>query len=132
MFVFPLAGAKFRPVAAQAFVLGLVTDAVLKLEREPTNHYDPNAIKVCSDDGECLGYVPRHIAAELAKLMDNATFPYHCSVRYPSKDKMPMLQVWADNEEPPKSLKEKFDAAHAEFDHSMRASLDLKDDEVPF
>lgn len=35
----------------------------LKLVPEPTNPYDPNAIKVCRTNGEQLGYLPAEQAA---------------------------------------------------------------------
>lgn len=43
------------------------------LVREPDNKYDANAIKVlleCGDGPKHVGYVPRHLAAELAPLLD--------------------------------------------------------------
>lgn len=44
----------------------------LRLEREPNNQYDPNAISVHIFQ-QCLGYCPRGVAAELAPLMDAGT-----------------------------------------------------------
>ena len=41
------------------------------LIREPENIHDPNAIKVCLFDIFFLGYVPKHIAKNLAPLMDS-------------------------------------------------------------
>ena len=58
-------------------VLGLFTGANrrLRLQREPRNEYDKNAIEVIglwgtSKSGK-IGYIPRDIAEELAPLMDN-------------------------------------------------------------
>lgn len=45
------------------------------LEPEPTNEYDPNAIKVLAPDGHHVGYVPKDITSEIR---DNATLPCQC------------------------------------------------------
>lgn len=37
------------------------------LEAEPTNAYDPNAIKVLAPDGHHVGYVPRDMTEEIRK-----------------------------------------------------------------
>ena len=42
-----------------------------ELVREPDNPYDPNAIKVALFGHFKFGYIPRHIARELAPLMDS-------------------------------------------------------------
>ena len=41
------------------------------LIREPDNVYDPNAVKVSLFDIWSMGYVPNHIAKDLAPLMDD-------------------------------------------------------------
>ncbi len=43
----------------------------LRFEREPTNPFDPNAIKVFRLSGEQLGYVAKEQAKEIAPFMDN-------------------------------------------------------------
>jgi hypothetical protein len=45
------------------------------LEAEPTNEYDPNAIKILAADGHHVGYVPADMTSEIR---DNATFPCQC------------------------------------------------------
>ena len=45
------------------------------LEAEPTNAYDPNAIKVLVPDGHHVGYVPKDMTSEIR---DNATLPCQC------------------------------------------------------
>lgn len=42
----------------------------LILELEPTNIYDKNAIKVCKEDGELIGYIPRYYSRELINLIN--------------------------------------------------------------
>lgn len=66
-----LAGGKFRPTDAQQITLSLEPGTPLRLEREPTNPYDPNAIKVNDVDGVHLGYVPKNVAVHLAPWMDS-------------------------------------------------------------
>ena len=45
------------------------------LEAEPTNIYDPNAIKVLAPDGHHLGYVPANMTSEIR---NEATLPCSC------------------------------------------------------
>lgn len=45
------------------------------LVAEPTNTYDPNAIKVLAADGHHVGYVPKEMTSEIR---DNATLPCQC------------------------------------------------------
>jgi hypothetical protein len=45
------------------------------LEAEPTNAYDPNAIKVLAPDGHHLGYVPANMTSEIR---NEATLPCPC------------------------------------------------------
>ena len=45
------------------------------LEAEPTNDYDPNAIKVLAPDGHHLGYVPADMTSEIH---NEATLPCPC------------------------------------------------------
>ena len=45
------------------------------LEAEPTNEYDPNAIKVLAADGHHVGYVPKDMTADVRKY---ATLPCPC------------------------------------------------------
>ena len=45
------------------------------LEAEPTNAYDPNAIKVLAADGHHVGYVPKDMTDEIR---NNATLPCLC------------------------------------------------------
>lgn len=45
------------------------------LEAEPTNTYDPNAIKVLAPDGHHVGYVPAEMTSEIR---NNATLPCPC------------------------------------------------------
>ncbi len=45
------------------------------LEAEPTNEYDPNAIKVLAADGHHVGYVPKDMTKEVR---DNAQLPCPC------------------------------------------------------
>ena len=45
------------------------------LEAEPTNAYDPNAIKVLAPDGHHIGYVPADMTSEIR---NEATLPCPC------------------------------------------------------
>lgn len=45
------------------------------LEAEPTNEYDPNAIKILAEDGHHVGYVPKDMTSEIRK---SDTLPCTC------------------------------------------------------
>jgi hypothetical protein len=63
-----IVGSSFHP-GSSAWLPRLKAGQQLRLAREPTNKYDPNAISVHVFQ-QCLGYVPRGLAAELAPIMD--------------------------------------------------------------
>ncbi|HBJ1646729.1 HIRAN domain-containing protein [Clostridium sp. ZBS20] len=42
----------------------------LKLELQPTNEYDKYAIKVCNEDENLIGYIPRYYSKELTDLIN--------------------------------------------------------------
>lgn len=50
-------------------------ESVGVLEAEPTNPYDPNAIKILTHDGNHVGYVPKDMTAEVRKV---ANLPCPC------------------------------------------------------
>jgi hypothetical protein len=45
-----------------------IGESVGVLEAEPTNPYDPNAIKILAHDGNHVGYVPKDMTAEVRKV----------------------------------------------------------------
>jgi len=59
-----LRGAKFRPMDAQVCLLQQTVGSILRLEPEPTNKYDPNAIKVIATDPEEIEHFVGYIAKE--------------------------------------------------------------------
>lgn len=64
----PLAGAQYLPSHKLDFANS--SQQTLRLEREPDNPKDPNAIRIigdCADDDYLLGYLPRDIAAQIAR-----------------------------------------------------------------
>lgn len=90
-----LAGVKFRPSTVRLQVEALREGAQLRLEREPDNSNDPNAIKVFPYNGsQWLGYVPRETAAILAPLMDVEGAVTTCVVTVQQmNDSMPTLRI---------------------------------------
>lgn len=90
--LYPIVGAKHRGPEAQRIVRALAMDEALILERDPTNPYDPNAVKVVAR-GEHVGFVPKALAALLAKDMDaagNASVPAKFAV---GSDRAPCAMV---------------------------------------
>lgn len=68
---FFIAGVQFRPrgeimVAAKELNEG----DLLTLQPEPTNKYDPNAVKILTEDGNFLGYVPKKFSAEISAMLE--------------------------------------------------------------
>lgn len=64
----PIVGSSFYPFAIDTIVR-LRPGQKLRVEREPTNQYDPNAIAVYLGKQK-LGHFPRGFAAEVAPFMD--------------------------------------------------------------
>ena len=67
---FYIAGVQYRPrneilTAAKELNEG----DVLILEPEPTNKYDPNAVKILTEEGIFLGYVPKKFSSEISAML---------------------------------------------------------------
>lgn len=93
-----LRGVSFRPLEAKEIVNQLIEGSGLKLEREPFNPHDPNAIKVLDPDtNEHLGYVAKEHAVEIAALMDQG-YEFDCTVSGFMKAGMPILSIHNDDE----------------------------------
>jgi SWI/SNF-related matrix-associated actin-dependent regulator of chromatin subfamily A3 len=54
----------------QATIQQLAVGEAVVLQREPYNTYDPNAICVERGDGSQIGYIPKELAAQLARKWD--------------------------------------------------------------
>jgi HIRAN domain len=63
-----IVGSSFHPGAGN-WLTRLKPRQQLRVEREPRNKYDTNAVSVWIFH-QCLGYFPRGFAAEVAPLMD--------------------------------------------------------------
>ena len=68
---YSIVGFKHRGPQFEAAVHALKAGAPLRLVREPTNQYDPNAIQVWAD-GVHIGYLPKAQNAALAARMAKA------------------------------------------------------------
>lgn len=64
-----IAGTKHR--GTDNYVKALAAETPLVLEPEPTNKYDPHAVKVIHD-GRHIGYVPRDLSKDVAKICNEA------------------------------------------------------------
>lgn len=71
--MFEVAGLSYRPKEAQERAEILMSNESIYLEKEPTNPYDSNAIKVYSSDHVHLGYVPKYLCSEILEKMDDDT-----------------------------------------------------------
>jgi len=74
MIKFRIAGVTYRPIECQVRAKKLEEGHMLDLIPEPTNEFDPNAIKVVDyQHGNLhLGYVPAVKCKEVKALMDDA------------------------------------------------------------
>ena len=75
----------------------LKADVELELEREPTNQWDKNAIKVLYK-GYLLGYIEKEVAADLALAMDVDAIEMTCKIvaKHGSPTDKPVLAVELD------------------------------------
>lgn len=62
-------------------------DDKLKLESEPTNKYDPNAVKVLSKHGNQIGYLNKEMAEKVKPAIDNQT-EIHVTAKWVNGEKM--------------------------------------------
>lgn len=67
-----IAGVKFRP-GAREYLAELEAGTALEHEPEPTNRFDPSAIKLIHE-GMFVGYVPRAAAEKMAQQIADGTF----------------------------------------------------------
>ena len=65
-----LSGVTFGDAQANIKKFGCEDIGSYALIREPENPHDPNAIRVSLFDQYFMGYIPKHIAKDLAPLMD--------------------------------------------------------------
>ncbi len=59
---FYLAGLQFRPIEDTE---SIAQNMILKLEAEPDNPYDGHAIKVLTESGKHIGYIPKKVTQEV-------------------------------------------------------------------
>ncbi|MCI4661033.1 MAG: HIRAN domain-containing protein [Neomegalonema sp.] len=87
---FQVAGLGFRKTALNKFIASLKADAEqgfpfgLRLERDPTNGFDPNAVKVIgytTEVSEHIGFVPKEMAREIADALPAET-PLAADLKY--------------------------------------------------
>src|SRR3546814_3524175 len=75
-----LVGMNFRPSEAREVVKTLQIGHTLHLEPEPSNPYDPNAVKVIEpESGQFIGYLSRESNAETSAHL-NERGEYECAV----------------------------------------------------
>ncbi|MBV6647002.1 MAG: HIRAN domain-containing protein [Cyclobacteriaceae bacterium] len=61
-------------------------DDKIVLEPEPSNIYDPNAVKVLTQEGKQIGYLNQDHALQVSKAIDNDV-KVHCKVSWKSGEK---------------------------------------------
>lgn len=74
----------------------------LQLKREPENNNDPNAVKICTNEGKLLGYVPRFYSKGISALLENGANPL-VRVAYVNEKSTPhwWVKVTFESEIPP-------------------------------
>ena len=67
---FFIAGVQFRPKEDISQALkGMKVGDILTLDPEPTNRFDPNAVRILKDDN-FLGFVPKKFSAEVSAMLE--------------------------------------------------------------
>ena len=61
-------------------------DDPIRLEPEPDNAYDPHAVRVLSNHGHQIGYLPRETAERVASAIENEA-TIHCRVAWTGGEK---------------------------------------------
>lgn len=97
-----LQGLFYRDVSTHKFARSLKVGKKLYLQPDIENTSDSNAIKVTSQSGLFLGFIPKEIAPKIKILIDNRT-EIKCIVNSKSDDSIPF--IWLSIH--PKVLKEK-------------------------
>jgi len=75
--VFKVAGVSFYKENVKI----LSQDEILKLELDPCNEYDSNAIKVLNSNGKMIGHVPKEFNIGLCKKFDKIQQKYVLKVK---------------------------------------------------
>jgi len=73
-----IVGMTFRDPKSRNRLNSLWNGESLVLEREPSNPYDHNAVKILSTDNIHLGYIRRELAQTLAEEMDKGVDFFCC------------------------------------------------------
>lgn len=71
-------GTSFRPALARAVADQLEEGEEVTLEREPSNPYDHNAVRIIAH-GEFIGYVQADLTPHISPILDAGEQP-HCTV----------------------------------------------------
>lgn len=89
-----LRGVSFRPIEAKAVVKDLVVGDPLKLEPDPKNEYDPNAIKVIEiNSGEFIGFVAAEVAVDMAEWIAQG-WTFECKVSHRVSAAKVLLEIY--------------------------------------
>jgi len=70
----------------QTVVVRLSLGDIVLLRREPSNRYDPDAIRVERVGGEQVGYLPHTLAQEMAKSFDLLGQPVRATVTWVGRE----------------------------------------------
>ncbi len=95
-----LAGVTFGDAQNNIKLFGCRDILTYALIREPDNPHDPNAIRVTLIDKWFMGYIPKHIAKDLAPLMDvgiNLVAYFVCLNESPYQDTVGMTVKIVEN-----------------------------------
>lgn len=78
--LFRLNGATFRPAECQTIVAALQPGNFLTLEPEPSNPYDPNAVKIIFGLGAHIGYVSKEACEDVLAVIASDSPNLECRV----------------------------------------------------
>ena len=73
----------------------LVSNRILKLEKDKDNIHDNNAIKVLTENGAILGFVPAVYSRMLTKIIDNDII-VKVSLKKVNRDSLPQMALYTN------------------------------------
>lgn len=103
---FYIAGVQFRTTEERKSLAGQEVGDILELVPEPTNQYDPNAVKIMQGDLH-YGYVPRKFSSEVSAALEIG-LPLVCEITMinPSGKTYEMCEVEISEEVPTTGLED--------------------------
>lgn len=93
-----IAGTQYHDFSENTDIARLAQGDVCRLEREPSNAFDEYAIRVLTESGAMLGYIPKHQNRTIARIMDQGV-EVVARIDRIAPDSAPWRRIWIKVEE---------------------------------